>query len=54
MSDASKVLGALGIWIAACVLFVLLAVQTAGTLPGEREISGLFANWTFAMSSLKA
>ena len=32
MSDASKVLGALGIWIAACVLFVLLAVQTAGVI----------------------
>lgn len=32
MSDASKVLGALGIWIAACVLVVLLAVQAIGVV----------------------
>lgn len=32
MSDATKVLGALGIWIGAAVLLVLLAVQTAGVI----------------------
>jgi len=32
MSDVSKALGALGIWIGACALFVLLAAQAAGVL----------------------
>ena len=30
MSDASKVLGAVGIWVAVCVLFLLLCAQTMG------------------------
>lgn len=32
MSDASKVLGALGVWVGAVVVLLLLAVQTAGVL----------------------
>ena len=32
MSDTSKALGAVGIWVAACALLVMLAMQAAGVL----------------------